>query len=237
MATGHYAKIERDEKSGRWLLKKARDPSKDQSYFLYGLTQDELSRTIFPLGSYLKKEVRALAASRGIVNAQKPDSQDICFVRDGRYESFLEGFGPVGRPGDIVDASGLVLGRHLGLHRYTIGQRRGLGLRSPDALYVLRLDPGKNTVTVGPDAGLYSGSAMIEDVNLVSVERLEEPLEVMAKIRYQQKEFPATANPEGPGRLRLIFRDPQKAVAPGQAAVLYQGDVVVGGGTIVQAGP
>jgi tRNA-specific 2-thiouridylase len=237
LATGHYAKVELDRKSGRWLLKRARDRSKDQSYFLYGLSQAELARTIFPLGGYLKEEVRALAASRGIVNAQKPDSQDICFVRDGRYDRFLENFGPIGKPGYIIDSRGTILGCHLGLHRYTIGQRRGLGLRLPTSLFVLRLDPDGNTVTVGPEAELYSGSALIDDVNLVSLDRLAGPIQVQARIRYKQREFEATAEPAGEGCIRLVFHEPQKAVAPGQAAVLYQGEVVVGGGTIVRANP
>ncbi|MDR3205434.1 MAG: tRNA 2-thiouridine(34) synthase MnmA [Deltaproteobacteria bacterium] len=237
MATGHYARVELDKRSGRWLLKKALDLDKDQSYFLYGLTQKELSRTLFPLGSLTKKEVRALALSHNLVTAQKPESQDICFVRTGRYDSFLESFGLKAKPGDIVDRRGRLLGHHKGLHRYTVGQRKGLGLCAPNPLYVAALDSSTNRVIVGREEELYSSSAIVSEVNFISVAKLSGLKEIEAKIRYRQNQFPALIEPlePGPDRVRLIFNSPQRAVAPGQAAVFYQGDLVIGGGTIESA--
>ncbi|MDR1296824.1 MAG: tRNA 2-thiouridine(34) synthase MnmA [Deltaproteobacteria bacterium] len=234
LATGHYAKIEFDVASGRHLLKKARDKTKDQSYFLYGLTQEELARTIFPLGDMLKTEVRALAAARGIVNAGKPDSQDVCFIPDGRLDLFLERMGLAPEPGPLVSTDGKVLGEHRGAHLFTIGQRKGLGLCRPEPTYVTAVDPATNTVVVGDERDLYSDSAVIGDVNLISLEKISGPLEVTAKIRYRQQEFPAVLEPADGGRLRLVFREPQRAAAPGQAAVFYLGDVVAGGGTILR---
>jgi tRNA-specific 2-thiouridylase len=236
LATGHYAKIERDGPGGRWLLRKARDESKDQSYFLYGLTQEELSRTLFPLGALLKEETRELASGRGVVNAAKPDSQDICFVKGGRYELFLEKSGLACRPGDIMDRSGKVLGTHRGLHRYTVGQRRGLGALGPEPSYVLSLDPVADTLTVGTEPELLSSWAIADDVNLIAVERLTAPLETQVKIRHRQAASPAQVLPLEGGRLKIVFREPQRAVAPGQAAVMYQGDLVIGGGTVVSTG-
>jgi tRNA-specific 2-thiouridylase len=236
LATGHYAKIAKDGATGRYLLKKARDQSKDQSYFLYGLSQEELARTLFPLGNFLKGEIRAMATESGIVNAKKPDSQDICFVRNGRYDLFLESFGIKDNPGDVITPQGKILGKHRGIHRYTIGQRRGLGIHSPRAMYVLRLDPDSNTVTVGDESGLYSDWAIADDLNVISGEPLTHPLEAMVKVRYRQTETPALLEPMAPGRIKISFQRPQKAVAPGQAAVFYQNDVVIGGGTIVSAG-
>jgi tRNA-specific 2-thiouridylase len=236
MATGHYAKIEVDKKTDRWLLRKARDLTKDQSYFLYGLTQEELARTFFPLGDYLKCEIRGMAARLGVVNARKPDSQDICFVRDGRYDLFLKSFGITFTPGDMIDSQGKVVGTHQGIHLYTIGQRRGLGLHSPRPLYVLRLDPVKNTVTVGGEEELFSDWAILADVNLISLEQLTGPMEAKVKIRYRQLESPALIEPLDDHRLKINFQSPLKAVAQGQAAVIYQGDVVVGGGTIISTG-
>ncbi|MDR1677998.1 MAG: tRNA 2-thiouridine(34) synthase MnmA [Deltaproteobacteria bacterium] len=236
LATGHYAKIELDPNTNRWLLKQARDKTKDQSYFLYGLTQEELSRTYFPIGDYLKEEIREIASSRGIVNARKPDSQDICFVPDGRYDLFLEEFGLTGKPGHIINRQGKILGSHQGIFRYTVGQRRGLGIPAATPLYVLELDQEKNTVTIGTEEELVANWALINDVNLISLEQLTSPLEVEVKIRYRQPAFKAMVVPFSQDELKIIFHKPQKAVAPGQAAVMYQGEVVVGGGTIISSG-
>jgi tRNA-specific 2-thiouridylase len=236
MATGHYAKIELDERTGLFQLKKAKDPVKDQSYFLYGLNQEELSRTLFPLGNYLKEEIRAVAAKSGIVTAKKPESQDICFVRNGRYDLFLEEFGVKDKPGDIINVQGQKLGRHLGIHHYTVGQRRGLGLHAPMPMYVIRLEPNENTVTVGGENELYSDWALLTDVSLISGQPATKPFEAGIKVRYRQTETPALVEPLNAGTFKVSFRQPLKAVAPGQAAVMYQGDVVIGGGTIVLAG-
>jgi tRNA-specific 2-thiouridylase len=232
LATGHYARIAFDPGRGRWILRKALDDRKDQSYFLYGLTQPELSRTLFPLGDLRKDQVRALAAEAGLATARKPESQDICFVGSGAYAGFLESVGAGGRPGDVVDRSGRILGRHRGLHRYTVGQRRGLGLPGPEPLYVVALDPAANTVVAGGEGDLYARGATASDVNLISIARLDGPMEVEVKIRYRQAPFGATMEPLGSSGLKVVFREPQKAVAPGQAAVFYQGDEVVGGATI-----
>ncbi|MDR1656628.1 MAG: tRNA 2-thiouridine(34) synthase MnmA [Deltaproteobacteria bacterium] len=232
MATGHYVRTATDPKTGRRLLLKAKDPEKDQSYVLYGLTQEELARTVFPLGNILKSEVRSLASQAGLINASKPDSQDICFVRDGAYAGFVENLCPFPVPGDIIDLKGQTLGRHQGIHHYTVGQRKGLGICGQEPLYVVKIDAQTNSVTVGPERALYSDGAIVSEVNLISINELTAPLEVQAKIRYRQPPFPAVLEPIGPEMVRLRFKAPQKAVTPGQAAVFYLGDVVVGGGTI-----
>jgi tRNA-specific 2-thiouridylase len=235
IATGHYARKGFDPESGRHLLKTALDETKDQSYVLYGLTQEELAKTLFPLGGLRKSQVRKLALENNLSNAGKPDSQDICFVISGLYSDFLRRSGAAAPPGDMVDSQGRVLGRHQGLHQFTVGQRRGLGLPGPRPLYVIRLDPARNAIIAGPEEELYAQGAIIGEVNLISVERLEAPMEVEAKIRYRQKSFGAIIEPIGLKRLKASFKEPQKAVAPGQAAVFYQGDLVVGGGTIEEA--
>ena len=231
LATGHYARIYFDRHSGRWRLLKARDPAKDQSYALYGLTQEQLARTLFPLGELTKGQVRNLAASQGLVNARKPDSQDICFVRHGHYAEFLEKtLGLVSPPGDFVDRQGRALGRHRGLIRYTVGQRRGLGSFGRP-LYVTGLNPADNTVRLGPAEELAVHSALATEVNLISQAALDGPLEVAAKIRYNSEAVPAVLEPH-PAGVKVIFQTPTRAVAPGQAAVFYQGDLVVGGGVL-----
>jgi tRNA-specific 2-thiouridylase len=234
MATGHYARIEFDRSLGRYLLKKALDPSKDQSYVLYALTQEQLARVLFPLGHRTKAEIRELASSLGLVSADKPDSQDICFAPRGRYTDFLARIGPPAAPGDIVDRQGRKLGRHPGLSHYTVGQRRGLGLCRPEPWHVLELDPVKNVVVVGSAEELAQKQALIQDVNFIAIESLTKPMEVMAKIRYRQEEVPAEISPRPQGGVALVFKTPQRAISPGQAAVFYQGDVVVGGGTIAR---
>ncbi len=233
IATGHYARVEYDEKRGRWILKKAKDSSKDQTYVLYAMTQDELARTLFPLGGLLKSEVRELARERGFANARKPDSEDICFVPDGDYAGFLERVEKVRpQPGNFVDRDGNVLGRHKGLIHYTIGQRKGIGLSFPTPRYVVGKDRADNTVVLGESSELYSGGFLAGNVNLISVERLREPQRAGVKIRYSQTEAPAVLCPLADGRIRVRFDRPQRAVTPGQAAVFYEGDLVLGGGTI-----
>jgi len=234
IATGHYARIEYNKETDRYLLKKAKDATKDQTYVLYTLTQRELSRTIFPLGDLLKTEVRELALSRGFVNARKKDSQDICFVKDGDYVSFLENqlhMDPL--PGDFVDREGNFLGHHDGLIRYTIGQRRGLRMGFGSRKYVVRLDPSRNEVVLGENEDLFCDSFHVEEVNLILVDHLEGPMEVMVKTRYKQAEVPATISSAENGRILVKLEKAQRAVTPGQAAVFYLGDHVLGGGTIV----
>lgn len=237
IATGHYARAEYDPASGRWLLKKARDASKDQTYVLYAMTQDELAHTLFPLGGLLKSEVRAIAQEHGFVNARKPDSEDICFVPDGDYADFLERVMHVGaEPGNFVDREGRVLGRHRGLIHYTIGQRKGLGLSFPTPRYVVRKDRPGNAVVLGESGELFSESMTVGNVNLIAAERLTGLKRVGVKIRYSQTEAPAELRPLTDGRVAVRFDQPQRAVTPGQAAVFYDGDVVFGGGTIEETG-
>lgn len=233
VVTGHYARIEWDADTGRYLLKKALDPEKDQSYVLYAMTQEQLSHTMFPLGSYKKERVREIAAKQGFLNAKKHDSQDICFVRSGRYDEFIKKY--TGRdypPGDFIDTDGHVLGRHGGIIRYTVGQRKGLGISSLAPLYVLRVDPDANTVTLGENERLYERELTATDVNLISVPSIERPARLKAKIRYRQIEQWATVTQIDEDTLKIRFDEPQRAITKGQAVVLYDGDTVVGGGTI-----
>jgi tRNA-specific 2-thiouridylase len=236
LATGHYARIERGP-DGRMLLKKALDTAKDQSYVLYAMGQEELASTLFPLGTLTKPEVRRLAAGAGLATAEKKESQDICFARGGAYQDFLEGRLPRQAEGLILDASGKAIGRHKGFFRYTVGQRRGLGIPGPRPSYVLGVDPANNTVTVGPKEALLTGGMLVGGLNLIAVPELRGPVAVGVKIRYRQGEAPATLEPHSQGMARVLFREPQGAVAPGQAAVFYQGDTVVGGGTILSGIP
>lgn len=236
VVTGHYARVEYDPARGRWLLKKGRDEAKDQSYVLYNLTQAQLSRIRLPLGALRKDEVRALAARHKLCNARKHDSQDICFVPDGDYAAFIEGYtGQPCRPGDFLDAEGHVLGRHRGAVRYTLGQRKGLGLAMGAPVYVCAKDMAANTVTVGPESALMSRTVLAGELNWIAIPALTGPLRVTARTRYHQPEQSAAVFPAGEGRIRLEFDAPQRAVTPGQAVVLYQGEVVVGGGTILSA--
>ncbi len=232
IATGHYARVEFDEVSGRWLLKTARDLSKDQTYVLYALTQDELAHTRFPLGGLLKSEVRKLAEERNLVNARKPDSQDICFVPNGDYAGFLERVMGVGAPeGDYIDSEGNVIGRHKGHHRYTIGQRKGLGVGFGEPRYVIQKDAMRDTVTLGGKEELLSSGLIVKDVNWISIDQLLEPMSVTVKTRYHQPEAAAVLHPHKDG-VQVLFNKPQASAAPGQAAVFYIGDTVVGGGII-----
>ena len=234
IATGHYARIER-ENSGRWLLRKAVDLSRDQSYVLYMMTQEQLSRTDFPLGGMLKPDVRKLAESLGFTNARKHDSQDICFVPGGDYGEFIASFtGKTYPPGNFVDASGNVLGQHKGIIHYTAGQRKGLGVAGKSRLYVSRIDPAANTITLLPetDAGLYASGIAVRDVNLIAFERLPDNFRACVKTRYRQKEIPCTVNQTGDNELVIEFAEMVKCPAVGQAAVVYDGEDVIGGGTI-----
>jgi tRNA-specific 2-thiouridylase len=238
LVTGHYARIEEDRGSGRFLLKKALDEKKDQSYVLYCLTQEQLRRTRLPLGAMTKAQVRELAAELGFANAEKPDSQDICFVPDGDYGGFMERWtGKTYPPGDIRDAAGTLLGRHRGIVRYTIGQRRGLGVAANRRIYVCAKDLETNTVILGREADLYSKTLIAEDINLIAMERLDRPLRVRVKTRYLQAEQWATAEQTGEDRIRVEFDEPQRAITAGQAAVMYDGDLALGGGTIAAGGP
>lgn len=233
VATGHYARVERDPGSGRWRLKKALDAGRDQSYFLYTLTQRQLAHTRFPLGGMEKRQVRELAERQGFVNAQRRDSQDICFIPDGDYGAFIESYtGEAFSAGDFLDREGRAVGRHRGAARYTLGQRKGLGLAMGAPVYVCGKSMSGNTVTVGPEDVLYTRTVRAKGMNWIPFEALRSPLRVTAKTRYRQREQAATVYPEGAHGARVEFDAPQRAVTPGQALVLYDGDTVVGGGTI-----
>jgi tRNA-specific 2-thiouridylase len=239
VATGHYARVEYHPASRRYRLRRAVDPRKDQSYFLYDLTQEQLATALFPVGHLKKEETRRLARELGLAVAEKPDSQEICFV-PGDYRTYLrERVGAAILPGTIRDTAGSVRGQHQGLAFYTVGQRRGLGIGSRAPLYVIDLDPARNEVIVGEGRDLWTQEVEVGRVNLIAVARLDGPQRVLAKIRYAQAAAPATAIPLGADRVRLCFDEPQRAVAPGQAAVLYDAndpDLVVGGGTICRRG-
>lgn len=235
LATGHYARILQDE-DGRYCVAKGLDPARDQSYVLYSLTQDQLAHTLFPLGELPKSEVRHIAAENGFGNAAKKDSQDICFVPDGDYCAFLEReLGKPFPPGDLIDQAGHVLGQHHGAVGYTIGQRRGLGVAAGARIYVLGKDMEKNTVTLGPESALFSRGCRCTDWNWMMLPPAR-PFAAAAKTRYRMKEQPVQVSLEGEDVV-LTFLEPQRAVTPGQAAVLYQGDRVLGGGTIAEVIP
>jgi tRNA-specific 2-thiouridylase len=238
LATGHYARIRRDHGTGRLQLLRARDDSKDQSYFLWGLTQEQLACSEFPLGELTKEEVRELARSVKLPVAEKPESMELCFVPKGNYVQFIHAYAREdGRPlndkeGDIVTEDGTVLGRHSGVHNYTVGQRKGLGFTTGKPIYVLAIDPEKNRVIVGADEALHASQFEIENVNWISIEEPTAPLRAQVKIRHKHQ--PAAATVEAlPGlRARITFDEPQRAITPGQAAAIYNGDVVIGGGWI-----
>lgn len=232
IATGHYARIELGENNRRLLLK-AKDETKDQTYFLYTLTQHQLAHTLFPLGEYSKSEIREIASEQTLVNAKKRDSQDICFVSDGDYASFIQNYtGECFSKGNFVDLCGNVLGEHNGIIKYTVGQRKGLGIALGKPAFVCSKDPESNTVVLGEDKDLYSNTLTAHSVNLISCEKIEKPMRVLAKVRHNQKEQPAIAYEIGEGRIRVEFDTPQRAISRGQSVVLYDGDIVVGGGII-----
>jgi tRNA-specific 2-thiouridylase len=232
IATGHYAI--REQAGERFLLRKAVDVGKDQSYVLYAMTGDQFAHTLLPLGGLHKAEVRAIAEREGFINARKRDSQDICFVPDGDYAAFLERYtGRALEPGDLLDLGGNVIGRHRGAAAYTIGQRRGLGFAAGDRVYVCAKDMEKNTVTLGPEEALYTDTVLAEDWNWI-VPPPTEPIPARVKLRYRQVEQPAVLERLSDGRVQMRFAAPQRAVSPGQAAVAYDGDTVLGGGTILE---
>jgi tRNA-specific 2-thiouridylase len=233
VATGHYARKDRDPATGRWRLLKGRDPAKDQSYFLFGLTQSQLAMALFPVGGLEKAEVRRMAAERGLPTAQKPESQEICFVPDGDYAAFVERQAPAeDRSGPVVDASGRVLGGHGGVHRFTVGQRRGLGLSTPRPLYVLAVRPESRTVVAGAAEDLESSRLVGRDVNWISGAPASDELRARVKIRYRHAEAAATLRVRPDRRIDVEFDAPQRAVTPGQAAVFYDGEQCLGGGWI-----
>jgi tRNA-specific 2-thiouridylase len=238
LATGHYARIQRNEETGRFELLRARDDSKDQSYFLWGLTQEQLSRSEFPLGDLTKEEVRALARSANLPVAEKPESMELCFVPNGNYVQFIHAYSNErsislqNGEGEIVNESGEVIGRHNGVHHFTIGQRRGLGFAAGKPLYVLSIDPRGNRVVVGEDDVLRKNICEIEDVNWISIGNPQTAVRAIAKIRHKHEPAPATVEPAGPNRARVTFDSPQRAITPGQAAVFYDGVRVLGGGWI-----
>ena len=234
LATGHYARIEKDENNGRYLLKKALDDTKDQSYVLYNLTQDQLSKILFPMGEMKKSEARVLADSSNLVNANKPDSQDICFVPDGDYARFIEEYtGVKQKEGNFIDTKGNVLGTHKGISHYTIGQRKGLGIAMGKPVYVAGINPEDNTVVLGDENELMSTTLIATDVNLISIEKLDNPLKCKARTRYKQVEQPCTISQNPDGTVLVVFDNPQRAFTPGQAVVFYDDDIVIGGGTII----
>ena len=239
VATGHYARIEVDSASGRYLLRRGVDATRDQSYFLFGLTQDQLSRSLFPLGGMAKSEVRALAEKWRLPVAQKQESHEICFVPNGDYARFVErhvedkGIELSETSGDVVTEDAQVLGSHRGIHHFTIGQRKGLGVALGKPMYVTRIEPASRRIVVGESASLWRKSFHAREVNWIAIPGLDEPLRVEVQIRHQFAPAPAVVTPTvKTGRFEVAFDRPQRAVTPGQAAVFYQGDVVVGGGWI-----
>lgn len=233
IATGHYARVDQDEATGRFRLLRGQDHRKDQSYVLYQLTQHQLSHLLLPVGTYDKPAIRASARAAGLQNAEKSDSQDICFIPDGNYPRFLQEYGSVAFcPGDFVDADGHILGRHQGLPRYTAGQRKGLSVSAGKPVYVVAKNATDNTILLGDESDLYTTTLTARRVNWISGEVPCEPLRCTAKTRYSQTEAVATVNALPDGRLHLVFDLPQRAVTAGQAVVLYCGEEVLGGGTI-----
>jgi tRNA-specific 2-thiouridylase len=238
VATGHYARVAFDEERGRWLLKRPADSSKDQTYFLFGLTQEQLSRTIFPLGDMTKPEVRELARHHGLALAEKPDSQEICFVPGGDYKRFIDAYlaeqgeALPDTAGDLVTTSGEVIGEHGGIHNFTVGQRKGLGVATGSPLYVIQISGADKQVIVGGEEHLYARTLRTHRVNLIAVDDLREPLRVTVKIRHRHEPAAAVIERTGDDEILATFDEPQRAITPGQAAVFYDGDIVVGGGWI-----
>jgi tRNA-specific 2-thiouridylase len=239
IATGHYARVRHNKETGRYELLRAVDETKDQSYFLFGLTQEQLARAEFPLGELTKQEVREIARQLAVPVAEKPESQEICFVPTGSYARFIEGYMTEQgrqlpeRGGDIVSTSGEVLGRHTGLHQYTVGQRRGLGLSTKHPVYVVALDSEKNQLVVGEDCDLQNTQCEVRNVNWIPWESPSGPVQAMVRIRNRHEPAAAEIIALDSTRARIVFRDPQRAITPGQAAVFYAGESVLGGGWIV----
>jgi tRNA-specific 2-thiouridylase len=239
VATGHYVRRDRDPVTGRYRLRKGVDASKDQSYVLFPMQQDELARTLFPLGEFTKAETRRLAEEFGLPVARKPESMEICFVPDNKYGRYVQEQAPeAAQPGPILDTQGRYLGEHPGIIYFTVGQRKGLGLSSPQPLYVLAIEPERNALIVGPEPDLHCRTLLAEDLNLVALPALEGPVRCRARIRYRMQEAPATVEPlagDAGGAVRVTFDEPQRAITPGQAVVFYDDDIVLGGATIVSA--
>jgi tRNA-uridine 2-sulfurtransferase len=239
VATGHYARNEYDPARGRWILKRPADASKDQTYFLFGLTQEQLAHTLFPLGGYTKPEVRALAQGYGLLLAQKPDSQEICFIPGGDYKRFIDAYleeqgeSLPNTSGELVTAGGESRGRHEGVHNFTVGQRKGLGIASPSPLYVLSIDRDQKKVTIGEEQELMRQDLRARDVNWIAIDQLSGEMRVQVKIRHRHEPAWATIRPGAGDEVEVRFDEPVRAVTPGQAAVFYQGTEVVGGGWIV----
>lgn len=238
LATGHYARVEYDERCARWLLKRPTDLSKDQTYFLFGLTQEQLSRTLFPLGGLTKPEVRELARHHGLALAEKPDSQEICFVPGGDYKTFLDAYlaengdSLPDTTGELVTTDGRAIGQHSGIHNFTVGQRKGLGVATGSPLYVIQIKGDTREVVVGSGEELYSRTLRAHRVNLIAVNELAEPMRVTVKIRHRHEPAPATIEKTSPDKILVTFDQPQRAITPGQAAVFYDQDTVIGGGWI-----
>lgn len=237
IATGHYARLDYDERSGKYRLLRGRERRKDQSYVLYQLTQHQLSHLLLPVGDHDKEDIRALARQAGLDNADKGDSQDICFIPDGDYTAFLRRQGVAMTEGDFVDSTGRVLGRHKGLPCYTVGQRKGLGVAAGKHVYVLSKNGADNTILLGDDEELFSPALTASRVNWISGETPAAPFRCAAKTRYSQTEAPCTVYPLPEGGMRVVFDQPQRAITAGQAVVLYDGEEVLGGGTIEGAAP
>lgn len=236
ISTGHYAGVAYDEAHDRYCLQRSKQPRKDQSYVLYHLSQEQLSRLLLPIDGYAKDEVRALAAEAGLPVQAKADSQDICFVPDGDYAAFIERYtGKASEPGDFIDDDGHVIGRHRGVLHYTIGQRRGLGVAFGTHRYVSRLDPAANTVTLSDESAVFCDELTADDLRLIAFDALETPLRAYAKIRYAHTPAPAEIIPLGERRVHVRFDAPQRAITSGQAVVFYDGDLVLGGATIIAA--
>jgi tRNA-uridine 2-sulfurtransferase len=241
IATGHYARVAYDESRGRWLLKRPADRSKDQTYFLFGLRQEQLSRTLFPLGDMTKLEVRELAHKHGLAIAEKPDSQEICFVPGGDYKRFIDAYlaeQGESRPdtaGELVASGGEVIGEHAGIHNFTVGQRKGLGISMGSPLYVIQISGASKQVTVGGEQHLYSPTLRARRINLIAVDDLREPMRVAVKIRHRHEPAPAMIRCTDQDEVLVTFDQPQRAITPGQAAVFYDGDLVVGGGWIAES--
>lgn len=232
IATGHYALVAYDTAAGRYILKKGADPKKDQSYMLCDLTQEQLSRVLFPLGNLTKSEIREIAAEGGIATAHKKDSQDICFIPDGDYARFIEETTKKVYPeGDFTDVTGNILGRHKGLIRYTTGQRKGLGLSLPAPMYVLQKDTSINRVILGTSEQLYTNECIVKDVNALSIACFDAPMRAEVKVRYSHGASLAWLHPED-GKIRVVFDTPQRAITRGQTAAFYDGDILLGGGRI-----
>lgn len=235
VVTGHYARIEYDAEKNRYLLKKGIDETKDQSYVLYNMTQEQLAHTLLPLGKLKKSEVRRIAEEQGFVNSKKKDSQDICFVPNGDYAAFIEGYtGKTYPEGDFIRKDGKILGKHKGLIRYTIGQRKGLGLALDRPGYVCKKDMEHNAVIIGDNEDLFTRRLIADDFNWIAIEVPSEPIKIKAKTRYKHREQSAVATRLPDGRVEVVFDEPQRAITSGQAVVLYDGDTVVGGGKITE---